>query len=128
MLPIGPCLRRLREAKRMSQRDLEQRMGLSQSNISQVENGRIVPTLETLQRFAKALDVPLYKLFYSVEQEMTTPRLEALETLEKLAREGGKAGREARFLLKLRRLLARIPGKDRGLFLSFAKGLATRAD
>ena len=126
MLPIGPRLRRLREAKRMSQRDLEQRMGLSQSNISQVENGRIVPTLETLQRFAKALDVPLYKLFYSVEQEMTTPRLEALETLEKLAREGGKAGREARFLLKLRPLLARIQGKDRGLVLSFAKGLATR--
>ena len=71
--------------KRMSQRDLEQRMGLSQSNISQLENGHFVPTLETLQRFARALDVPLYELFYSGEQGPTTSRLEALEALEKLA-------------------------------------------
>jgi transcriptional regulator with XRE-family HTH domain len=113
----------------MSLGDVEQRTGLWQNYISRVENGHIVPGLETLQRFAKALDVPLYELFYSGEQGPTTPRLKALETLEtleKLAQEGGKAGTEARFLLKLRPLLARIPEKDRGLFLSFAKRLATR--
>ncbi len=101
-------------------------MGLSQSNISQVENGHIVPTLETLQRFAKALDIPLYKLFYPAEQRPPTAHLKALGSAEKLAQESGKGAREARFLLKLRPLLARIPVKDRGLFLSFAKGLATR--
>jgi len=126
MLPIGARLRRLREEKGMAQGDVEQRTGLQQQHISRVENGQTVPTLETLQRFAKALDVPLYELLYSGEQGPTTPRLKALETVEKLAQEGGKAGTEARFLLKLSSLLVRIPERDRGLFLSFANGLATR--
>jgi len=126
MLPIGARLRRLREVKGMSQGDVEHRSGLMRCYISRVEKGYTVPGLESLQRFAKALDVPLYGLFYSGEQGPTTPRLKALETLEKLAQEGGKAGTDARFLLKLRPLLARIPEKDRGLFLSLAKGLATR--
>jgi transcriptional regulator with XRE-family HTH domain len=126
MLPIGARLRQLREVKRMSQGDVEQRTGLLRCNISRVENGHIVPSIETLERFAKAFHVPLYQLFYSGEQGPTTPRLKALETLEKLARERGKAGREARFLLKLRTLLVRIPETDRGLFLSLVKELATR--
>ena len=124
MLPIGARLRRLRKLMRMSQRDVEQRASLCQSYISNVENGHIVPTLETLQRFAKALDVPLSALFYSGEPRPTRPRLEALETLEKRAQEGGKAGRDARFLLKLRTLLVRIPETDRRLFLSLVKELA----
>ncbi|MGD0460597.1 MAG: helix-turn-helix domain-containing protein [Terriglobia bacterium] len=126
MLPIGARLRRLREERGMSQRDVEQRTGLFQSYISRVENGHSVPTLETLQHFAEVLDVPLCELLCSGEHGPTTPRLKAPETLEKLGQEGGEAGTEARFLLKLRPLLARIPEKDRGLFLSFAKRLATR--
>ncbi|MGA9055442.1 MAG: helix-turn-helix transcriptional regulator [Terriglobia bacterium] len=126
MLPIAARLRLLREVKGMSQGDVEHRTGLLRCYISRVENGHTVPTLETLQRLAEALDVPLYELFYSGEQGPTTRRLKALETLEKLAQEGGKAGTEARFLLKLRPLLLRIPETDQGLFLSFAKGLATR--
>ena len=126
MLPIGARLRRLREVKRMSQGDVEQRTGQLRCYISRVENGHSVPTLETLQRFAKALDVPLYELFYSGGKGPTTPRLKALETLEKLAQEGGKAGREARFLLELRTFLVRIPETDRGLFLSLVKELARR--
>jgi transcriptional regulator with XRE-family HTH domain len=108
----------------MSQRDVEQRASLCQSYISHVENGHIVPTLETLQRFAKALDVSLSELSYSGEQGPTRPRLKALEAVEKRAQEGGKAGREARFLLKLRTLLVRIPETDRRLFLSLVKELA----
>jgi transcriptional regulator with XRE-family HTH domain len=110
----------------MSQGDVEQRTGQLRCYISRVENGHSVPTLETLQRFAKALGVPMYELFYSGEKGPTTPRLKALETLEKLAQEGGKAGREARFLLELRTFLVRIPETDRGLFLSLVKELARR--
>jgi transcriptional regulator with XRE-family HTH domain len=78
MLPIGARLRRLREVKRMSQGDVERRTGLLRCYTSRVENGHTVPTLETLQRFAKALDVPLYELFCSGEQGPATPRLKAL--------------------------------------------------
>jgi transcriptional regulator with XRE-family HTH domain len=110
----------------MTQGDLEQRTGLRQGNISRVENGHFVPNLKNLQRFAKALDVPLPELFYSGKQRAARPRLKALKTLEKLAQEGGKAGREARFLLKLRTLLVRIPETNRRLFLSLVKQLAKR--
>ena len=126
MLPIGARLRRLREVKGMSQRDVEHRTGLLSCYISRVENGYTVPGLESLQRLAKALEVPLYELFYSGQHAPTTPRMKALDTLEKHAQEGGKAGTEARFLLKLRPLLARIPETDRGLFLSLVKKLARR--
>ncbi|PYV07357.1 MAG: hypothetical protein DMG26_00370 [Acidobacteria bacterium] len=33
-------------------------------HISRVENGHTVPTLETLERLASVLDIPLYQLFY----------------------------------------------------------------
>ena len=44
----------------MSQRDNEERAGLERCYVSRVENGHTVPSLETLERFAGALGVPLY--------------------------------------------------------------------
>lgn len=36
---------------------------------SRVENGHTVPSIETLAKFAHALDVPLYQIFYDGEAE-----------------------------------------------------------
>lgn len=124
MFPIGARLRQPREERNLSQGHIEKRTGLPRCYISRVENGHSEPMLETFERLAKALDVPLYQLFYSEEQGPVAPYVSARKTLETLAKEPGKAGEDARFLLKLRKLLARIPDKDRPLFLNFALKLA----
>ena len=46
---IGDRLKTLREAKDLSQGDIEQRTGLLRCYVSRVENGHTVPSLETLE-------------------------------------------------------------------------------
>jgi transcriptional regulator with XRE-family HTH domain len=124
---IGERIKELREQKHLSQGDIEERTGLLRCYISRVENGHTVPSLETLERFAGALDVPLYRLFYHEEGMPTESDFpESDMTLERLAQEGGSAGAEARFLLKLRSLQPRLSPTDRDVLLTLAKKLAER--
>ena len=58
---IGDRLRTLREAKDLSQGDIEKRTGLLRCCLSRVENGHTVPSVETLEKFARALELPLYR-------------------------------------------------------------------
>jgi transcriptional regulator with XRE-family HTH domain len=122
---IGERIRQLREQKGFSQGDVEKASGLLRCYISRVEHGHTVPSLDTLERFAAALDVPLYKLFYSGEQP-ALPNLSQRKTLEEIAQEEGDAGSEARFLLKFRGLVERMVEADRNFLLDFAKKLAAR--
>lgn len=64
-MDIGPRLRQLREARNLSQGDLEERTGLLRCYISRVECGHTIPALETLEKIARALDLELYQLFYA---------------------------------------------------------------
>ena len=68
MLMIGERLRTIRESKKLSQGDVEQRTGLLRCYTSRVENGHTVPSIETLAKFAQALEIPLYQLFYDGEE------------------------------------------------------------
>ncbi len=61
---IGDRLKTLHEAKDLSQGDIEQRTGLLRCYVSRVENGHTVPSLETLEKFARALELPLYHLMF----------------------------------------------------------------
>jgi transcriptional regulator with XRE-family HTH domain len=123
---IGTRLRQLREQKQLSQGDIEERTGLLRCYISRVENGRTVPSLETLERFAGVLDVPLYQLFFSGDEVPPTPNLTPRKTLEELTGDGGDKGIDTQFLLKLRNLLSRLAEPDRDVILSLAKRLAAR--
>ena len=60
---VGDRLRELREAKKLSQGDIEERTGLLRCYVSRVENGHTIPSLGTLEKFAKALDVGFCQLF-----------------------------------------------------------------
>ncbi len=73
---LGDRIRAIREAKKLSQGDIEKRSGLKGSYISRVENGHTVPSLETLEKLARALEVPLYQLFYEGERPPELPHLE----------------------------------------------------
>jgi len=123
---IGTRLRQLREQKQLSQGDIEERTGLLRCYVSRVENGHTVPSLETLERFAGVLDVPLYQLFFNGDEAPPTPNLTPRRTLDELTGDNGERGIDAQFLLKLRNLVGRLAEPDRDVILSLAKRLATR--
>jgi transcriptional regulator with XRE-family HTH domain len=122
---IGTRLRKLREEKKFSQGDIEKRTGLLRCYISRVENGHTVPSIETLERLAAALDIPLYQLFYEGDEPPPLPSLSKRKTTEELALDEEQA-KELRFFEKVKRLLARIDEKDRQLLLYMAQKLAGR--
>jgi len=70
--------------------------------------------------------VPLYKLFYTSEEEAQTPNLTGRKSLEELGEQSGKEGEEARFMLKLRQVMQRLADPDRDILLTLARKLATR--
>jgi transcriptional regulator with XRE-family HTH domain len=123
---IGERLRQLREEKGLSQGDVEKASGLLRCYVSRVEHGYTVPSLETLERFAGALDLPLYRLFYTGEDTPPTPNLTLRKTLEELADDPGTSGAEARFVIKLKGLVAEMLDSDRALLLDVARRLAAR--
>lgn len=120
---ISDRLRALREAKHLSQGDVERRTGLLRCYISRVENGHTVPAIETLEKLAHAMEVPLYQLFYDGEN----PPLQ-LHTRQSDADENswGSAGKDARVLHRLRKLLHRVDEPDRKLLLHMAQQMARR--
>jgi len=61
---IGEQLRALREQQNLSQGDIEKRTGLLRCYVSRVENGHTIPSIETLEKCARALNVLLYQVFY----------------------------------------------------------------
>ena len=79
---IGDRLRELRESKKLSQEDIETRTGLLRCYISRVENGHTVPAIETLEKLARALEVPLYQLFYDGAEPPKLPNLLKRKTVD----------------------------------------------
>ncbi len=120
---IGDRLRSIREQKKLSQGDIEKRTGLLRCYVSRVENGHTVPAVETIEKFARALEVPIYQLFYDGDKPPDLPNLPKRKTAADIA--WGTAGKDARFLTKLRRLLARAAERDRKLLLAMAQKIAT---
>jgi transcriptional regulator with XRE-family HTH domain len=119
---IGDRLREMREAKKLSQGDIEKRTGLLRCYISRVENGHTVPAVETLEKLARAFEVPLYQLFYEGEEPPKLPNLLKRKSSDEIA--WGSSGKEARFLSKLRRVLGKANEQDRKLVLHMAQKMA----
>ena len=119
---IADRLRALREEKKLSQGDIEKRTGLLRCYISRVENGHTVPTVETLEKMARALEVPMYQLFHDGNEPPKLPNLPRRKTADDIA--WGSAGKDARYLNKLRRLLAKSEEEDRKLLLYMAQKMA----
>ena len=89
---IGQRLRDIRESKNLSQGDIERRTGLLRCYTSRVENGHTVPSIETLEKYAGALEVPLYKLFYDGAEPPKKPNLPATKTEPMWGAKGNEAG------------------------------------
>jgi transcriptional regulator with XRE-family HTH domain len=116
-------LRELRESKNLSQGDIEKRTGLLRCYISRVENGHTVPAIETLEKLARALEVPLYQLFYDGEQPPQLPNLLKRKTSDEIV--WGNSGKNALYLHKLRKCLGKAVDRDRKILFSVAQKLAS---
>lgn len=118
---VGERLRILRESKNLSQGDIQKRTGLMRCYISRVENGHTVPAVETLYKFARALEVPMYRLFYD---EAGSPGGGNHPSFAKLDDETVRGGRHVlRFLPQL----AAMSERNRQLLLSMARKMARKA-
>ena len=80
---LGEKIKQLRGERGFSQGFLEQRSGVSAKLLSKYENGRIVPTAETLKKIAEALDISAdYLIFDNVPKDGRC-QLDDLELFEK---------------------------------------------
>jgi transcriptional regulator with XRE-family HTH domain len=121
---IGDRLRALREEKNLSQGDMEKRTGLFRCYISRVENGHTVPAIETLEKMARALEIPMYQMFYDGDEPPKLPNLPKRKSSDDIA--WGSTGKDARYLNKLRRLLGKSADEDRKLILQMAQKMVRR--
>ena len=119
---IGDRLRAIREEKKLSQGDIEHRSGLLRCYLSRVENGHTVPSVETLEKMARALEVPLYQLFYAGEEPPPLPNLPKRKSANDIA--WGSSGRDARVLSQFGRHLSRMDDGDKRLLLFMAQTMA----
>jgi transcriptional regulator with XRE-family HTH domain len=117
---IGDRLRALREQKNLSQGHIEKRTGLLRCYISRVENGHTVPSVGTLEKLARALEVPLYQILYSGDEPTAPPQSSKTDN----SRLWGSKGKDARLLAQFRRILSRTQDVDRDLLLHIARKLA----
>jgi transcriptional regulator with XRE-family HTH domain len=121
---IGDRLRTLREEKKLSQGDIEKKTGLLRCYVSRVENGHTIPSVETLEKFARALEVPMYQLFYDGEEPPKLPNLPKRKSVEDIA--WGSKGKDARLLAQFCQLFSRLEESELGMVLFMAQKMARR--
>jgi transcriptional regulator with XRE-family HTH domain len=118
-MEIGERLKALREQKDLSQGDIEKRTGLLRCYISRVENGHTVPAIETIEKLARALEVPMYAVFYQ-------PGPPASHAPKSAATGWGSSRRDARTLYRFRKLMGRMNKENQTLLLHMALRMAQR--
>jgi len=80
-----------------------------------------VPAIETLEKLARALEVPLYQIFYDGKEPPKLPNLLKRKTDDP---EFGSGGKDAAYLHKLRRCLSKTAESDRKLIMAMAQTMA----
>jgi transcriptional regulator with XRE-family HTH domain len=118
---IGDRLRKLRESKVLSQGDIEKRTGLLRCYISRVENNHTVPSVDTLEKLARALEVPMYRLFHAGDVPAGVRKINTPE-----GDKWGMSGRERIYFVALHKALGEMGPADRNLLLHIAKRVSKR--
>jgi transcriptional regulator with XRE-family HTH domain len=113
---IGDRLRELREAKMLSQGDIEKRTGLLRCYVSRVENNHTVPAVDTLEKLARALEVPMYQLFHAGTASPDVRKLK-LEDDD----DWGVTGRDRVYISQLAKALSQMTPEDRNLLFAVAR-------
>lgn len=120
-MEIGRRLRELRKGRRLSQGELEIRTGLLRCYTSRVENGHTVPSVETIEKYAIALGIPLAEFFSKGEVSLQVDPLAASEAAKWRPTPREQIERE-----KLVAAIAATESDDRELLTALAQRLAKR--
>ena len=121
---LGDRLRQLREAKEQSQGDMEKKTGLLRCYISRVENGHTVPAIETLEKFARALEIPMYQIFHDGND---VPRSAKVRVSEADHSGWASSEKSEAYLHKMKLYLSRMSPEDRGILLKMTRLTAQRS-
>jgi transcriptional regulator with XRE-family HTH domain len=103
-MQIGKRLREVRELSGLSQGDIERSTGLLRCYVSRVENGHTVPSLDTLEKWAYALKVPLYRIFCAGDEVLRPPRIPEADGLKLWGSSEEQVPELRRLLLHLRKM------------------------
>lgn len=120
-MEIGRKLKKLREDKNLSQGDVEKKTGLLRCYTSRVENGYTVPSVETLEKYARALEVPLYRFFtdeHAVKGLVLSPKN------DNGSASWGERGKERRELRLFAKALSRMNSRKQKLLFALAQRMA----
>lgn len=121
---LGERLRMIRKEKSLSQADIENRTGLLRCYVSRIENGHTVPSVDTLEKIAKALETPLYQLFYDGTHPAPVTAWQGSRNSKEDS--WARSGEGASLFERLRRLLRRIGEEDREFLMFVALKMARK--
>jgi transcriptional regulator with XRE-family HTH domain len=123
-IDVAARIKAERKARNLSQADLERRTGFPRCRISYLENGRAVPTIETLEKLSDALEIPLYQLLYDGSQPMQSFGAVGPDRLNGNGRHAFNG--MAQVLGELRQQLSKMDEEDQKLLLFIARKIASR--
>jgi transcriptional regulator with XRE-family HTH domain len=115
---VGDRIRTLREQRNLSQGDIEERTGLLRCYISRVEHGHTVPSVETLEKISRALEIPMYQFFYEGDGLPEPPKRIGKAPTAAATR------KELNLLNEFRSLFSRTDESNRRLLLHMARKMA----
>ena len=117
---IGEKLKTVRESKNMSQGDVEHKTGLLRCYVSRCENGHTVPSVETLEKWTRALGITMSQLF--ADDGGPAPLLPALRH-----KPTATLGREATLHLRqIESAFARMQPRDMAIIAAMARKFAAK--
>jgi transcriptional regulator with XRE-family HTH domain len=109
-LQVATAVRDLRHVRNLSQRQLAARMGVPRTYISKIENGKAMPTLSSLDRLARALQVDISALLRDADNHRHQDETEVLMTDP--------------FLAEIARFTAHLTSTQKSIFLNHVRELA----
>jgi transcriptional regulator with XRE-family HTH domain len=117
---IGQRLREIREMKSLTQGDIEDRTGLLRCYLSRVENGHTVPSLDTLEKLARAFEVPLYQIFFTDGRKLTKTQAVNPQDVPRLPR------RDRVMITELAGMFRSMTAQEKVLVLSLARKFSAK--
>ncbi|MBB6142730.1 transcriptional regulator with XRE-family HTH domain [Silvibacterium bohemicum] len=109
-IDVARAVRDIRHSRGMSQRQLAGRMLVPRTYISKIENGKAMPTLSSLERLAKALEVNICALLRDARSRRQAETNAIMSDV---------------FLAEIASLMPRLDGFQKSMFLNQVREMAS---
>lgn len=89
-MDISANIKRLRKLKNLSQKQVALSINIAQGQYSVIENGKVIPTIPTLEKIAKVFEVSLAEFFKNngeLVEDINLPLMEKIKMIDTLEEE-----------------------------------------